>query len=164
MLGHLGQRGVGYDREALTRVIRERLGIHRGWRAVLVGVGNLARALLRYQGFQAQGFQIVGLFDHDPQLIDQFFGLTPIESTSQLVPRTRELQAELGIMTVPASAAQLVADQLIQAGVKGILNFASARLRVPPQIQVVSVDLSVQLEQLAFLVQLQQGLRPGGGD
>jgi redox-sensing transcriptional repressor len=155
-LGLQGQRGIGYDRLNLIQVIRQRLGIHRQWRAVLVGVGNLARALFRYQGFQAQGFQIVGLFDQDRQVIGTSLDGMTIESTNSLVERTKQLQAELGILTLPAHAAQSVADQLIQGGVKGLLNFASVRLQVPAEVQIVSVDLTVQLEQLAFLVQMQQ--------
>lgn len=155
-LGLQGLRGIGYDRNTLANAIRRRLGIDRSWRAVLVGVGNLARALVRFPGFQAQGFQIVGLFDQDRQLVGTKFEGLPIEPVSQLAQRTRELQAELGILTLPAAAAQSVADQLIQAGVTGLLHFASVRLRVPPQVQVVSVDLTIQLEQLACLVQLQQ--------
>lgn len=155
-LGHLGQRGIGYDRTALRMAICRGLGIDRSWRAVLVGVGNLARALLRYPGFAAQGFQIVGLFDHDPQLIGQHHERLTIESVECLPQRTQELHAELGILTVPASAAQAVAEQLVLGGVTGLLNFASVQLRLAPSVQVVSVDLTIQLEHLAFLVQQQR--------
>src|SRR5688572_6833850 len=95
-LGHLGQRGVGYDARELASAIRTALGIDRQWRAVLVGVGNLGRALLRYQGFRAQGFEIVGLFDSDPTKVGTAVEGLTVESISVLAERVAELQAELG--------------------------------------------------------------------
>ncbi|OWK44295.1 redox-sensing transcriptional repressor Rex [Fimbriiglobus ruber] len=153
-LGHLGQRGVGYDTPALETAIRKTLGIDREWRAVLVGVGNLARALLRYRGFRDQGFVIVGLFDSDPHKVGQpVEGLT-VEPVSAIPTRVSTARVELGILTVPSEPAQSVADALVAAGVKGLLNFAPVLLRTPPAVRVVTVDLAIQLEQLAFLVQL----------
>lgn len=153
-LGHLGRRGFGYEARELVPAIRTALGIDRTWRAVLVGVGNLARALLRYRGFQAQGFDIVGLFDSDPQKHGERVGDFAVEPVERLSPRVAELGAELAVLTVPAEAAQSVADVLTTAGVRGILNFAPVLLRLPPRVRLVTVDLAVQLEQLAFLVQL----------
>ncbi len=152
-LGHLGQRGIGYEARELIAAIRSALGINRTWRAVLVGVGNLARALLRYQGFRAQGFAIVGLFDSDPSKLGQLVGDLKIEPVSTLGERVGALGAELAVLTVPGDVAQSVADVLTTAGIRGILNFAPVVLRLPPGVQLVTVDLSIQLEQLAFLVQ-----------
>ena len=152
-LGHLGQRGIGYDARELSAAIRSALGIDRSWRAVLVGVGNLARALLRYRGFRAQGFEIVGLFDSDPAKVNQTVEGLAIEPVARLGQRIVELGAELGMLTVPAEAAQPVADVLAAAGVRGILNFAPVLLRLPPRVRLVTVDLTIQLEQLAFQVQ-----------
>ncbi len=153
-LGHLGQRGIGYDVRELARAIRQTLGIDRTWRAVLVGVGNLARALLRYQGFRTQGFEIVGLFDSDPAKVGTVIDGLTVEPVVKLADGVTALGAELGVLTVPADTAQVVADQLVKAGVRGILNFAPALLRLPPEVRVVTVDLAIQLEQLAFMVQL----------
>jgi redox-sensing transcriptional repressor len=156
-LGNLGHPGVGYDVAELTAAIRRALGIDREWVAALVGVGNLARALLRYQGFAERGFRVRALFDADPAKVGQRVeGLEvhPPERISAVVAATR---AELGILTVPSSASQAVADALVAAGVRGILNFAPGVLRLPPGVSHVSVDLTVQLEQLAFLVQLAGG-------
>ncbi len=152
-LGSLGQPGIGYAAPELMAAIRRTLGIDREWKAVLVGVGNLARALLRYRGFQQQGFRLVALCDTDPTKVGQVLeGLTvkPMDDVSEVVSQTG---AELGVVTVPAEAAQAVADQLALAGVRGILNFAPAVLKMPPGVSLVTVDLTVQLEQLAFLVQ-----------
>jgi redox-sensing transcriptional repressor len=152
-LGHLGQRGIGYEARALATAIRVALGIDRTWRAVLVGVGNLARALLRYQGFRAQGFEIVGLFDADrSKLGQQVEGLT-IEPIESLENRIEDLEAEIGIVSVPGDVAQGVADILAAGGVRGILNFAPVVLRLPQRVSLVTVDLAIQLEQLAFLIQ-----------
>ena len=152
-LGNLGQRGIGYDARDLVAAIRAALGIDRTWRAVLVGVGNLARALLRYQGFRAQGFDIVGLFDTDPAKIGQVVEGLTVESAATLGGRAKELGAELAVLTVPAETAQAVADVLAAAGVRGVLNFAPVLLRLPPRVKLVTVDLAIQLEQLAFLIQ-----------
>lgn len=153
-LGNLGQRGIGYDAKDLAAAIRSALGIDRVWRAVLVGVGNLAKALLKYQGFRAQGFEIVGLFDNDPKVIGQPVEGVTVEAVAVLGERAKALRAELGVLTVPAETAQAVADVLANSGVRGILNFAPVLLRLPDKVQLVTVDLSIQLEQLAFLVQV----------
>ncbi len=152
-LGHLGRRGVGYDAPELTAAIRAVLGIDRTWRAVLVGVGNLARALLRYRGFRTQGFDVLALFDADASKVGERVEGLVIEPTDRLADRVRELGAELAILTVPAEAAQPVADALATAGIRGVLNFAPVLLRLPPRVKLVAVDLAIQLEQLAFLIQ-----------
>jgi redox-sensing transcriptional repressor len=151
-LGNLGQRGIGYESRDLAAAIRAALGIDRTWKAVLVGVGNLARALLRYRGFRAQGFDIVGLFDTDPAKVGQRIEGVTVEALDRLADRVGELNAELAVITVPAEAAQSVADVLVKAGIRGILNFAPALLKLPPKVKLVTVDLAIQLEQLAFLI------------
>src|ERR1043166_9657302 len=155
-LGNIGQPGIGYHVADLIAALRRCLGIDRPWPAVLVGVGNLVRALLRYRGFQRQGFTFVALIDADPKKIGQLVdGLTvqPPEKLAEVIAKTG---AELAVIAVPADAAQGVADLLVSAGVRGILNFAPTVLRVPSKVSLVSVDLAVQLEQLAFLVHLGQ--------
>jgi redox-sensing transcriptional repressor len=152
-LGGLGRRGVGYQVADLTAAIRSALGIDREWRAVLVGAGNLARALLRYRGFPERGFRIVGLFDADKRKVGQRIDDLEVYAMAELNRRVRALEAELGIVTVPSEAAQDVGEALGAAGVRGILNFAPAVLRLPEGIAVVNVDLTIQLEQLAFQIQ-----------
>lgn len=152
-LGHLGQRGVGYDARELAGAIRTALGIDRQWPAVLVGVGNLGRALLKYQGFRAQGFEIVGLFDGDPAKVGTVVEGLTVEPVSALTERCAELRAEIGVLTVPGEAAHAVAEALVAANVRGILNFAPVVLKLPSRVRLVTVDLAIQLEQLAFQVQ-----------
>lgn len=157
VLGHLGQRGVGYDAVGLRTAIRRKLGLDRRWRAVLVGVGNLARALLRHRGFTEQGFDIVGLFDTDEAKVGRVVDRLTVEPVSALRESVARLGAELGVLTVPSEPAQAVAELLAQAGVKGILNFAPVVLKLPSGVKQVTVDLAIQFEQLAFAV-----VDPGG--
>jgi redox-sensing transcriptional repressor len=153
-LGGLGRRGVGYQIADLAAAIRSALGIDREWRAVLVGVGNLARALLRYRGFPERGFRIVGLFDADRRKIGQEIEGLTVTSMEELGRRVRALEAELGIVTVPSESAQEVGEALADAGVRGVLNFAPTVLQLPTGVAVVNVDLTIQLEQLAFQIQV----------
>src|SRR5215213_4747566 len=152
-LGRVGRRGVGYRVADLAAGIRSALGIDREWPAVLVGAGNLARALLRYRGFAERGFRIVALFDADPAKVGQSIEGLEVRPVAELRRRVRLLRVELGIVAVPWEAAQEVGERLAAAGVKGVLNFAPAVLRLPAGIAVVNVDLTIQLEQLAFQVQ-----------
>ncbi|VTS04504.1 redox-sensing transcriptional repressor Rex [Tuwongella immobilis] len=153
-LGSLGKRGIGYTIVDLIRAIRESLGIDRTWRAALIGIGNLARALLRYRGFHARGFEIVGLFDSDTQKIGSEVDGQKVLSLQEM-PATIETEAiRLAILTVPANAAQGIVDRLASTGIRGVLNFAPTVLKMPSNIQLVSVDFTIQLEQLAFRVHL----------
>ena len=172
-LGHLGQRGVGYDAAGLAAAIRRALGIDRPWRAVLVGVGNLARALLKSPAFTGGRFAVVALFDADPAKIGTAVEGLPVEPVGSLAARVPRTGAELAVLTVPAGPAQAVADALTAAGIKGVMNFAPVNLRVPGGVEVVTVDLALQLEQLAFLVgwppaapgrrkRPEKGVDPGG--
>lgn len=156
-LGHLGQRGVGYDAAGLVTALRKAIGVDRRWRVVLVGVGNLARALLKYRGFGDHGFDVVGLFDSSPTTIGTVVEGLTVEPTANLAAAVKRLRAELGVLTVPADAAQPVADAMVSAGLKGLMNFAPVRIKAPPGVSVVPVDLAIQLEQLAFAVHFQQG-------
>jgi redox-sensing transcriptional repressor len=152
-LGGLGRRGVGYKVADLAGAIRVALGIDRDWSAVIVGAGNLGRALLRYRGFPERGFRLVGLFDSDARKVGQRVEGLPVESVGDLGRRLKALRAELGIVAVPWESAQEVGQALAEGGVRGILNFAPVVLRLPAGIAVVNVDLTIQLEQLAFQVQ-----------
>jgi redox-sensing transcriptional repressor len=154
-LGYFGQfgfPGLGYKISNLIPEIRRILGTERSWNLVMVGIGNLGNALLRYRGFAAHGFRVVALFDANPRLVGSTLeGLTvyPVQSISEVV---RAEGVELAILSAPASAAQEVADLLVAAGIRGIYNFAPVLLNLPDDVAYVSVDLSVELEQLAFLV------------
>jgi redox-sensing transcriptional repressor len=153
-LGNLGHPGIGYAAQDLITALRRKLGINREWKVAIVGIGNLARALLRYRGFQEQGFRIVALFDADRSKIGQELEGLTVHAPEVMPQVVAETKAELGLLTVPTEAAQGVADALVAAGVRGLLNFAPVVVRVPHGISLVAVDLAIQLEQLAFLVHL----------
>ncbi len=155
--GQFGYPGIGYRIEELSAALRHILGIDRDWPLAMVGLGNLGRALVKYRGFRSRGFHIVALFDNDPAKIgEDHDGLTvePIEAMPRVVAARH---VSLAILSVPAEAAQRVADQMVACGILGILNFAPVPLSVPPAVNVVAVDLSVQLEHLAYKVQNTQG-------
>jgi redox-sensing transcriptional repressor len=153
-LGNLGHPGIGYATHELIAAIRRALGVDREWAVALVGVGNLARALLRYRGFQQRGFRIVALFDADLEKVGTRVDGLEVHAANDMAAVIAATGAELGVMTVPSESAQAVADALVAAGIRGLLNFAPTVLRLPPGVSLVSVDLTVQLEHLAFLVQL----------
>jgi redox-sensing transcriptional repressor len=150
--GQFGCRGLGYDVRELVRTLRSRLALDREWRAALVGAGNTGRALCGYRPFRERGFHIVALFDSDPRKEGCTWARLKVLPMSQLRRTVRDLGIELGIIAVPTDAAQGVADQLVAAGVRGILSFAPARIVCPNGIPVRSVDFAVDIEQLAFLV------------
>lgn len=148
--GEFGVRGVGYNVAHLIEAIKISLGVDRVWRAALVGVGNLGRALLHYGEFKARGFHIVGAFDCDPFKIgEQMYGLE-VTCTSHLKAAVIAQDIEIGIITTPPERAQRAADHLLDAGIKGILNFAPARISVPNHVFVEYVDFFHYLYTLTF--------------
>lgn len=148
--GQFGQPGVGYGIQRLIGDIRRILGTDRIWRLCLVGVGNLGRALLAHAPFARKGFQIVAAFDSSPDVVGQAVHGHKILHVNQLGRVVKDLGIEMAISAVPAGSAQEVCDALQKAGISGILNLAPKRLEVDGGVSVISVDLAVQLEQLAF--------------
>lgn len=149
-LGTHGTRGVGYDVEHLKHEIRIELGLTRDWAVVIVGIGNLGRALANYGGFGERRFRVVGIFDNDPIKVGaQVDGLT-VEPMDHLGRAVAERNASIGIVATPAHSAQEVADALAAAGVRSILNFAPVVLKPPPGVEVRRVDLSTELQVLTF--------------
>jgi redox-sensing transcriptional repressor len=151
--GQFGHPGVGYRVTELIAHIRSILGTDRTWRTLLVGAGHLGTALLSYRGFTSKGFQIVAAFDSDPAKIGRVAGTPPgleLLPLEKLEATIAEKNIQMAILCVPADAAQQVADRLVAAGIKGILNFAPQTLNVPEDVSLASVDLALRLEQLAF--------------
>jgi redox-sensing transcriptional repressor len=151
--GQFGHPGIGYRIDELIAALRHILGIDREWPLALVGLGNLGRALLRYRGFRSRGFHIVALFDNDPAKIGQSYDALIVEPIESLRRVAAVRKISLALLCVPAEAAQRVADILVASGIRGILNFAPMPLNVPPHVNLVAVDLSIQLENLAYKVQ-----------
>ena len=154
--GQFGQPGVGYRIDELISTLRKILGINRDWPLALVGLGNLGRALLKYHGFRSRRFHIVAVFDNDPRKVGQTHEGLRIEPLESLRKAVAAHKISLGLLCVPADAAQRVAELMVASGITGILNFAPVPLSVPPGVHVVAVDLSVQLENLAYKVQTTQ--------
>ncbi len=150
--GQFGRRGVGYNVSRLARMLRVILAVDREWPVVVVGAGNVGRALSTHRVFHERGFRIVAVFDNDPRKEGSECGGLRVRPRWDLDRAVRELDISVGIITVPSHSAQSAADQLVAAGVRGILNFAPIRVRVPEGFEIRSVDFAVELQQLAFLV------------
>ncbi len=148
--GEFGVRGIGYYVSGLKAELRRILGLDREWPVALVGFGNLGSALFHYKGFGRQGFRIAVIFDDDPGKIDREVSGVPVFATRDLAREIQARRVQMAIVAVPAEAAQSVADQLVAAGIKAVLNFAPARIRLPRDVRLKDVDLSIELETLSF--------------
>ena len=151
--GQFGTRGLGYDVEQLAQMIIDLLGTSSLQPVVLVGVGNLGSALLAYRGFQQEGFELVAAFDSDPKRGRGRKSDIPIYPMDRLPDIIRSQHVKMAILTVPASAAQEVANTLVDCGVTGILNFAPIVLAVPEEVMVSNVNLAIELENLSYFIQ-----------
>jgi redox-sensing transcriptional repressor len=149
-LGSYGTRGVGYDVAELVFQISRVLGLGQRWSVVLVGVGNLGQALAGYGGFDDRGFRIAALLDADASRVGDVVAGLPVRSIDELADVVRAEDVSIGVISVPAEAAQDVCDRLVAAGVRSILNFAPAVLQVPDGVDVRRVDLSNELQILSF--------------
>jgi redox-sensing transcriptional repressor len=149
-LGTYGTRGVGYDVNYLGYQIAREIGLTQDWSVVIIGIGNLGHALANYSGFASRGFQVAALFDSDPARIGEQIGGLPISALDDLGDVVASSHVQIGVIATPAAAAQDVCDRLVAAGVTSILNFAPAVLTVPAHVDVRKVDLSIELQILAY--------------
>ncbi len=156
-LGSYGTRGVGYDVEYLRYQIAREIGVTHDWPVVIVGIGNLGHALANYSGFGTRGFRVVALLDADPRLVgDPVAGLN-VRDYAELDDIVRDEKVAIGVITTPAGPAQDVCDRLVAAGVTSILNFAPVVLSVPDGVDIRKVDLSIELQILAYHEQRKNG-------
>jgi redox-sensing transcriptional repressor len=151
--GQFGTRGLGYDVEQLSKMVSDVLRTSSLQPVILVGVGNLGLALLSYHGFQQEGFEIIAAFDIDIQRKRNKQVEQPIHAMDKLAEVVRERGVKMAILTVPAAAAQEVANTLIECGVTGILNFSPIVLNVPEDVIVNDVNLAIELENLSYFIQ-----------
>jgi redox-sensing transcriptional repressor len=149
-LGSYGTRGVGYDVEYLRYQIAREIGVTQDWPVVIVGIGNLGHALANYSGFSSRGFRIVALLDADPARRGEDVGGLGVRDFDEMEALVEEHDVAIGVIATPAVAAQDVCDRLVAAGVTSILNFAPAVLSVPEGVDVRKVDLSIELQILAY--------------
>jgi redox-sensing transcriptional repressor len=149
-LGSFGTRGVGYDVGYLIHAISETLGVADDWEVAIAGVGNLGRALARYEGFASRGLRVSVLFDVDPALVGGDVGGVPVHHIDHAPAVVGAAGIVIGVVAVPIGAAQLAADRLVAGGVTSLLSFAAAPLAVPAHVNVRHVDLSSELQLLGF--------------
>ena len=150
--GQFGYPGIGYRCEELIGAIKRILGTDQPWSVCIVGVGNLGRALLGYKGFERQGFHVTAAFDIDPSRVGRVIEGVMVYPMDRLGDVISAKGIRLGMIAVPATAAQPVADQLVAAGIEGLLNFAPVTLSLPGSVSAVGVDLAIELEQISFAV------------
>ncbi|MFB7275157.1 redox-sensing transcriptional repressor Rex [Streptomyces sp. NPDC056244] len=156
-LGSYGTRGVGYDVEYLVYQISRELGLTQDWPVVIVGIGNLGAALANYGGFASRGFRVAALIDADPAMAGKPVAGMPVQHSDELEKIISDNGVSIGVIATPAGAAQQVCERLVAAGVTSILNFAPTVLSVPDGVDVRKVDLSIELQILAFHEQRKAG-------
>jgi redox-sensing transcriptional repressor len=163
-LGSYGTRGVGYDVEYLVYQVSRELGLTQDWPVVIVGAGNLGRALANYGGFASRGFRIAAVLDADPAVVGTEIAEGQVVGSSDAIEEVvAQRSVSIGVIATPAGSAQGVCDRLVDAGVTSILNFAPVVLSVPAGVDVRKVDLSIELQILAFHAQRRSDVRVASG-
>jgi redox-sensing transcriptional repressor len=158
--GEFGIRGVGYDVRQLAARLEELLGLDRRYPLVIVGMGNLGRALAHYLEFNSGSFEVVAGVDNDPRGVGRAVGRVTVRPSAELAELVRSTGAVVGVLTVPPEAAQENLDALAAAGVRAVLNFAPGRLRAPRGVRLKNVDLRIHLEELAFYLGAGEAEKP----
>jgi redox-sensing transcriptional repressor len=150
--GKFGERGKGYRAEELRDKLKQILGLAKKWNLCLCGMGNLGSALFAYQGFRQLQLDIVAVFDNDPQKVGKSVKGIKIFSSEKISQMVKQLNVDIAIVAVPATAAQAVTDKLVKAGIRAILNFTPTKLTIPASVKLRNVDLSTQLINLTYFL------------
>lgn len=148
--GEFGKQGTGYSIPFLIERLQTILKVNRVWDVIIVGMGDIGHALARYNGFVNRGFHVIMLFDNDPNKVGQTINGLEILNSSNMVEKVRQNRIKVAMLTVPASAAQEVAEQLVKAGVKAILNYAPIHLNVPRDVKVQHIDPATHLQRMTY--------------
>ena len=148
--GSFGKRGLGYSVPELAGRLREIMGLEREWRVIIVGAGKIGGALAHYRGFRQRGFPIVAVYDSDPAKVGRRFESFVVRDIAKLKEDNRGGPADIAVIAVPGPAAQQVADRVVEAGIRAILNFAPVQLQVPEDVTVKAVNMAMELEGLSF--------------
>lgn len=148
--GEFGKQGTGYAIPFLIERLRDILKVNRVWEVVIVGIGDMGHALARYNGFTNRGFNIKMIFDNDPKKIGQKVGDFEIYDAAGMAEKIKQAKVKVAMLTVPATAAQEVADQLVKAGIKAILNYAPISLNVPAGVRVQYIDPVAHLQRMTY--------------
>ncbi len=149
-LGSYGVRGVGYDVEHLASEIAAVLGLTQDWPVAIIGMGNLGRALAAYRGFAERGFRVIALLDRDAKVVGEEVADQVVRPMTDLARLVADDGLAVGVIATPPEGAQQACDELVSAGIRSILNFAPGVLTVPDGVTVRTVDLSTELQILAF--------------
>ncbi len=157
--GRFGKQGRGYNVQRLALELRQILGLDRQWSMILIGVGHLGRAILTYGGFQPQGFIILDAFDSDPTVVGTQIGSVAVHPVSELRDYLSHNQIDIGIVAVPAQAAEPIINELIAGGVRSILNYAASSIPVPERVQVRNIDPVLALQSMTFYLKNGQPTR-----
>lgn len=152
--GKFGERGIGYKGQDLRDKIRHILGLDKEWNLCLCGMGNLGRALFAYRGFRQMRLNIVAVFDADPKKIGKKFNGIRIFSPQDIPSVIKKSNIDIAVIAVPSDTAQGIADKLVNAGVRAILNFAPVKLDVPERVRLRNVDLSAEFINLTYFLSL----------
>jgi redox-sensing transcriptional repressor len=158
--GRFGKQGRGYSVKRLLEELQQILGLDREWTMVLVGVGQLGRAILSYGGFAPQGFRIVGAFDADSSIVGEQINDLRVQPAADLEGVLRGRPVDIGIVATPAAQAQSVIDRLVSCGVKAILNYAPVATRVPSHVHIKDIDPVLSLQSMTFYLKSQPAPQP----
>jgi redox-sensing transcriptional repressor len=148
--GEFGKQGTGYSIPFLVERLRDILKVDRGWKVIIVGMGDMGHALARYNGFTNRGFHISMIFDNDPQKIGQKVGEFEIFDTAEMAEKIKQHKIKVAMLTVPAGVAQEMAEQLVKAGIKAILNYAPTSLNISDGVQVQYIDPVTHLQRMTY--------------
>jgi redox-sensing transcriptional repressor len=151
--GGFGKQGTGYDIAFLVSKLLEILQVERVWDVALVGMGDMGHALARYQGFSDRGFRVAMVFDSDPAKIGERVGEFVVRDADEMVQAIREAGIKVAMVCIPASVAQEVTNQLVEAGVEAILNYAPISLAVPEGVRVQYLDPSIGLQRMTYYLE-----------
>jgi redox-sensing transcriptional repressor len=152
LFGEFGKQGTGYQIDFLLDQLRQILKVDRVWDIALVGAGDIGSAVARYQGFENRGFRVTMVFDINPKIVGASIGSFVIQSSEELVPAIQAAQIRVAMIAVPAANAQEVAEQLVLAGVKSILNYAPISLNVPEDVHVQYIDPVIHLQRMTYYI------------
>ena len=155
--GSFGKRGLGYSVAELTRELRGILGLEHRWNVALIGAGRIGTALFEYEPFRRRGFDITTVIDEDPRKVGKRLGDVTIEGTTGLAGTLKEAGIDLVILAVPAPVAQTVLDQVVEAGIEAVLNYAPTQLRAPEHVALRSVSMLLELESLSYALSRRRG-------
>lgn len=151
--GGFGKQGTGYDIIKLMESLRDILNLNQIWKVALIGVGHVGQALINYDGFGRNGFEIVAAFEHNPGKIGKKVGNIVVRDIANMDEEMPEMEVEIAVITVPGESAQAICDRLVKIGIRSILNYAPVNLQVPEGVQVENIDPVLKMQKMTYYLQ-----------